>query len=108
MKIGENIKKHRKALGMTQKELAELVGLKQYMIAKYESGERTPIVARIEKISDILKISTDELLGIKEKQQSIVVPKKSSREGKLMEAFKKLKPAQQRVIVQQAQALARE
>ena len=38
MTIGERIKQARKAAGMTQKELAEKIGVKFSAIHKYESG----------------------------------------------------------------------
>lgn len=39
---GLNIMVRRKGLGLSQKELAKLLGTKQVIISKWESGERTP------------------------------------------------------------------
>lgn len=39
---GLNIMVRRKGLGLSQKELAKLLGVKQVMISKWESGDRTP------------------------------------------------------------------
>lgn len=38
MTIGEEIKKHRKASGLTQKQLADLIGVEPQTIGKYETG----------------------------------------------------------------------
>lgn len=38
--IGANIRKYRRARGLTQSELAERIGLTQSAIGKYESGDR--------------------------------------------------------------------
>ena len=57
----EEIKKRRKKLGITQKELAELVGVSQPMIARIESGSIDPKLSIVKKIFDIL----DEIGGRK-------------------------------------------
>jgi len=104
-----NIRKYRKALGLTQTELAQKLGTSQYVITNYERGTNNPLASSLPEIARILGVTIDQLFGYDSSSaQEKASPKKSSREGKLIEAFKKLKPAQQRVIVQQAQALARE
>lgn len=67
MNIHENIKKARKAAGVTQKELAELVGVRQKDISRWETGERTPSAEAVASICVALKVSADILLetGIK-------------------------------------------
>ena len=105
MDIGKNIRKYRKELGLTQTELAEKLNTSQYVITNYERGSNNPLATSIPEIAKALNVPIAALFGedveIKEK-----VVKKSTREGKLFEAFKKLKATQQRVIVQQAEALA--
>ena len=43
MTTGERIKELRKALGLTQQEMAEKVGVKRNTIAQYEIGRNDPI-----------------------------------------------------------------
>ncbi len=57
----EEIKKRRKKLGITQKELAELVGVSQPMIARIESGSIDPKLSIVRKIFDVF----DEIGGRK-------------------------------------------
>ena len=57
MNIGEIIKEQRKAKGLTQQELAQLVGLTQPAIGKYESGKRKPPFEVIEQISSVLGVN---------------------------------------------------
>lgn len=68
MNIHENIKKARKAAGVTQKELAEIIGVYQKDISRWESGERTPSVEALAGICKALKVSANVLLetGIKD------------------------------------------
>ena len=42
MKIAENLKKFRKQQGLSQKELAQVVGVNQTMIAHIENGVKSP------------------------------------------------------------------
>ena len=57
----KNIKELRKQRGMTQKQLAELVGTSQSVIANYENGNRHPNMKMALKISIALEVSLDQL-----------------------------------------------
>lgn len=61
--IGDRLKKCRKQEGVTQKELADILGLNQNTIASYETGRRNPSISVLEDIADLLNVSTDYLLG---------------------------------------------
>lgn len=63
-KFNENLKKARIQKGITQKELAEKIGVAKSTYSLYESGNREPNVQNIKRIADILDVSADELLGI--------------------------------------------
>ena len=54
MNPGEYIKTVRKAAGMTQKELAELVGMSYQQIGQYETGRRTPKISTLQKIMNAI------------------------------------------------------
>ena len=56
--IASNLKVLRKALGWSQTELAERVGLNRGNIASYESGCAEPSICKLLRISNILEIST--------------------------------------------------
>lgn len=62
--IGENIKKARKAKGMTQIELAQAVELTQGAISDIESGEtKSPLYETVEKIALELDCGVTDLKG---------------------------------------------
>lgn len=67
MNIHENIKKARKAAGITQKVLAAKLSVHQKDISRWENGERTPNVEALAGICIALNVSADTLLetGIK-------------------------------------------
>lgn len=59
--IGENIRRARKAAGMTQEELAAKAGMYKGSIAQYERGLRSPKNEYIKKIASALDVSYSEL-----------------------------------------------
>ncbi|ADZ84328.1 helix-turn-helix domain-containing protein [Cellulosilyticum lentocellum] len=61
--LGNNIKTARKKLKLTQKELAQQLGIAEITIRKYEKGEREPNLETIEKLAVTLKVTPYELLG---------------------------------------------
>jgi predicted transcriptional regulator len=64
----EEIKRRRKKLGLTQKELAELVGVSQPLIARIESGTIDPKLSLVKRIFEVL----DELEGKKIEARSVM------------------------------------
>lgn len=70
--FGENLKKHRIMLGLSQKEFGQLLELKQTTIANYENGLRFPKGDNLQKIAFLLNVSIDMLIGNKEKGQVVV------------------------------------
>ena len=64
--FNENLKIARERKGISQKDLAERIGVAKSTYSLYESGNREPNVQTIKKIADILNVSADELLGINE------------------------------------------
>ncbi len=61
--IGENIKKRRTKLGLSQEDFAQKSGVKYTTLTKIESGViKTPSVLMAEKIAKALGVSIEELL----------------------------------------------
>lgn len=69
--FNENLKTARERRGLSQKEMAERIGVAKSTYSLYESGNREPNVQTIKKIADILNVSADELLGLDEIPQTI-------------------------------------
>lgn len=70
-KFNENLKTARERKGLSQKDMAEQIGVAKSTYSLYESGNREPNVQTIKKIADVLTTSADELLGIEEEPQTI-------------------------------------
>ena len=61
-KTGQFIARRRKAIGLTQKELAEQLGVTNKAVSKWETGGGMPDVSVLKELSQILEVSVDELL----------------------------------------------
>jgi transcriptional regulator with XRE-family HTH domain len=64
MTCGERIKERRKALGMTQKELAEKSGVHKNSITHYEKDRCEPTLFNASCIATALGVSIDFLAGL--------------------------------------------
>ena len=62
--IGQNIKKARTKLGLSQQEVADLINVNRSTYSNYENNIRQPDIATLIKISNKLKVSLESLLGI--------------------------------------------
>ena len=61
--IGQTIALHRKKVGLTQEELAKIVGLTLRAYQLYEYGEGYPTFKRLIIIADFFDVSLDYLVG---------------------------------------------
>ena len=61
--FGARIKSTRKSLGLTQADLAKKIGVTKQAITTYETGIREPSFRNLIKLSRVLNVTTDWLLG---------------------------------------------
>lgn len=66
MKVGENIKKYLNLKNKTQKELAQKINISPQVLNTYIKNKAEPNLKTLIDIADELRITTDELLGIKQ------------------------------------------
>ncbi len=65
MTFGENIRKYRTKLNLTQEELAEKIGISGQAVSKWETNDSFPDTAILPDIADTLGVSLDMLFGRK-------------------------------------------
>jgi transcriptional regulator with XRE-family HTH domain len=63
--LGERLARFRRERGLTQVELAERLGVAQPVVSDYERGELRLHGQLIVKLTQILGVSSEELLGLK-------------------------------------------
>ena len=61
-KIGKFIEARRRALGMTQRELASRLFISSKSVSKWETGRGMPDVSLLLELCEILQVTAEELL----------------------------------------------
>lgn len=67
MKIGNKIKAYRELNKMTQKDIAEILGVEPATISKYEAGTIEPSIESLKRLAETFNITVDELIKDEEK-----------------------------------------
>lgn len=62
MEIGNQIKQHRTAQGLSQEELAEQVYVTRQTLSNWETGKTYPDINSLLRLSDLFHVSLDELV----------------------------------------------
>lgn len=97
MAFSDSLKKFRKDLKLTQKQVAEAIGIQTNAYQAYEYGKVKPSVDVVEKLAVAFKVSADYLLGLDEIR--------NSQEGYLLNDFRELTPDGQRALMDYAEFL---
>ena len=69
MKINEKIKQARKAAGLTQKQVAEKLGVTKQSYAFYEYGTRRPRLNKLKQIAEVCGVGLDYFGNIDDLQK---------------------------------------
>ncbi len=64
MKLSENIIQLRRAMGLSQEQLAEQLNISRQSVSKWETGQSAPELEKLVQLSRIFGVTTDELLGV--------------------------------------------
>lgn len=101
--IGAKIKKLRKQRNWTQETLGKKVGASPRVIGYYESEERFPSPDTIAKLSEILEVTTDFILG----RSTELDIKKHNKFKEIMERLDTLPEDKQDIVLQQMLAITK-
>ena len=78
MYFNEKIQWVRDCKNITQKEIADYLGIKQQQYARYEKGVNVMPVTYLPKICKYLGVSADYILGLKETEEIEIEKEKVS------------------------------
>ena len=62
MKVGNKIKEYRELNKMTQKDIAEILGVEPATISKYEAGTIEPSIESLKRLAETFNVTVDELI----------------------------------------------
>lgn len=74
MTFGERLKNARKAMPLTQKQLAEIISAKHNSVSDWENNKNKPDPDTIEILCGVLKITPNYLLGITTNEEDEITP----------------------------------
>ena len=63
MDFGKSFKFYRQKAGLTQKEAADKIGVKDYQLGNYETNRSEPSLVILKKMSKVYSVSIDKMLG---------------------------------------------
>lgn len=96
--IGERIARLRKEKGITQKELADMLGVTQPVVSDYENGELRVHGELLIKLAEILGASANEILGL-EKNGKTTTAVKNRRLYRRLQAIDQLPKRDQEALL---------
>ena len=69
LNIGENIRRLRRGMDMTQEQLADKLGVAYQSVSRWENGTTYPDMEMLPALSSIFGVTVDELLGMEESRK---------------------------------------
>lgn len=94
--LGARIALARKALQLTQQQLAEQLGIAQQTMAHYEGGRLKVSASLLPQLAQILNLSLDELLGLPARRAAKRGP--TSRLEQQIDAIRQLPVTKQKFV----------
>ena len=101
MNFGANLRDYRKAIGLTQKELGERIGVTSQAVNKWENGSRLPRMYDVLKICEVLGCTPDDL--VKESAETL-----TAKEASLLSMFRKVPEDVQDIVMTVLQSRLKE
>jgi transcriptional regulator with XRE-family HTH domain len=101
--FGVRLAELRQTRGLSQEELAGAVDVSRRVIAYYEAQSAQPPGALLVDLARALKVSTDELLGVKPISEKL--SPKTARLLKRLQRIEELPPADQRAVLKLVDAM---
>ncbi len=104
MGFPEQLRNARKAVGYTQQQVADAMGITNSTYCGYETGKRQPDVKKIKQLADILQTSGDILLetGFDAEEEGYSIEK----QNEVIALFESLQPEFQECALEQIRRLA--
>lgn len=105
MAFTDQLKKARLSMGLTQQQIADMMGITKSTYCGYETGKRQPDVAKIKKLASILNTSGDILLETGFTPQGTINNVGSAKTAIALDLFRALRPEFQDYALEQMKQL---
>lgn len=97
----ENLRKLREDVGVSQKQLAEAIGVSQQSINKYENHNIEPDIETLIRIAEFFDTSVDYLIGhstVRRKIEEVAAYELNAEESQIVNSFRKLTAKQRKCV----------
>lgn len=98
----KNLKTLREAACVSQRQVAEAIGVSQQAINKYENHNIEPDIETLIRIADYFDTSVDYLVGhttLRRKIENVTAYELNAEESMVVDQFRKLTPRQRSCII---------
>lgn len=96
--FGKNLTELRKARGLTQQALADLLEVQPRLLGRWERGQGKPQFDYLLKLADVLEVSLDQLLKGETTAQPVVFEIRNKTLKELCKRVDELQPEDQNII----------
>ena len=103
--IGERVKAERSERGLTQGELAQLVGVSRSAVAQWETGRAGQLMGNLERVAAALDTSVEHLMYGADKQAALQPGQ--GDEVALLRLYRECDPEDRQMLLRTARRLAR-
>jgi transcriptional regulator with XRE-family HTH domain len=103
--IGTRIRVRRRERGLTQDELADLVGVSRSAVAQWETGRTGQITGNLSRIADALEVNVEYLVYGDDKRAAAEV--RQGDELALLRLYRECEPEDRQMLLRTARRLAR-
>lgn len=103
--IGQNIKTIRELRGLTQSELAYMIGVSDKTVSSWEINRTEPKMGMIEKLSAALNCKKTDIIGWHQDEQAVLL---DENEVKMLNAYRGLSDPDKQKIMRMIQVFEEE
>ena len=107
MTIGQNIRRLRTEAGLSQAELARMIGKTRSMISQYESDMNAPRMGTVEKLAAALRCSKSEIIEDRGTSYTYTYVDLGTDERRLVALYRAMNSRDKAVLMQMADTLSR-
>lgn len=86
---GDRLKELREGERLTQKDLAERLGISEIQVHRYETGGAEPRADAVIKMAEYFNVSTDYLLGVTPERGSYFQERLEPKEARVISAWRR-------------------
>ena len=103
--MSNRIREERKRVGLTMKQLGDIVGVAESAISHYETGKRQPNHETMLKISETLGVTVGYLIGAEEQKENPAILSDREVDARIWDRWEQLTEQEKELFLAQIDAV---